>query len=41
MTKVCDLLDRRDEVLKREIDEGLNHYINEEYMHKIIKVETS
>lgn len=41
MTKVSDILDGRDEVFKREIEGCLNYYIIEDYMHKIIKVETS
>ena len=41
MTKVSDILDGRDEVLKCEIDGGLNYYEKEDFIHKIIKVETS
>jgi len=41
MTKVSDILDVRVEVLKCEIDGVLNYYIKKDYIHKIIKVETS
>ena len=40
MTKVSDILDVRDEVLKREIDGVLNYCIKKYYIHKIIKVDT-